>query len=244
MAMAWHYPQLATVALLLLLPLVPRGKLSSKWKKCHIVVLAVMEMRVGIGWLGWFGCFGASPRLATRCMCVAVAVIVLVSFCFPFDGPFFRLSTSFFSSPLLYFHFFYPPFDVDRIRWIVSLAEFAFWGSAFIVYATVSSFRFSFDPSFSNLLLSPAPWQISLAINECVLVGVCRCLLCISVRLPYLLSFRIVSMTFDSEQISSATPSPNFPPIANPFFNSRGKSEVYIRIILQCNGEKAQLIEI
>lgn len=120
MAMAWHYLQLATVALLLLLPLVPRGKLSSKWKKCHIVVLAVMEMRVGIGWLG---CFGASPRLATRCMCVAVAVIVLVSFCFPFDGPFFRLSTSFLSSTLLYFHFFLSSFWC----WPHSLDRFAGW---------------------------------------------------------------------------------------------------------------------
>jgi len=136
---------------------------------------------------------------------------VPVSFRFLFADPFLP---PFY--PFLYFLFLllYPFFWC----WPHSLARFAGWvrflGTAFIVYATVSSFRFSFAPSFSNLHPIP-PTDFPFY--------VCRCLPCISVRLPYLLSFRIVSMTFDSEQISWATPPLNCPPKINPFLQLSGE---------------------
>lgn len=93
---------------------------------------------------------GATTKLlATRCMCaaavaVAMAVIVLVSFRFLFaastgPSPSAVLPFQFLSFLLMLTAF------VGSFRWLSSL-----FGTAFIVYATVSSFRCSLAPSFHS----------------------------------------------------------------------------------------------
>jgi len=114
-------------------------------------------------------------------------------------------------------------FDVDRIRWLVSLAEFAFWGLPLLFMQLSAVFASRLPQVFPIYTPSRPLIFLSMCVGVC-LVSLCDFHICCH--------FELFQWLLTASRLAGRRLRWIVHQKSTPFSNCQGKSEVYAQIIL------------